>query len=163
VLGALSRLTAEGRLPRDGLRIVLRHAPAVVDAPSNACAGPGLDRLGYHGTDWVPHDAKMREAGAPGARTRIETLFTLGRKPVLVPDQSLMDGINAGRKTIPFARFDKKRTAQGCEALRASPRAKKQRCCHYCGIHKKAEYSEEALAALRDRVANARQAIERAA
>jgi phage terminase large subunit len=51
----------------------------------------------------VPHDAKMREAGAPGARTRIETLALLGRKPALVPDQSLMDGINAGRKAIPFA------------------------------------------------------------
>jgi hypothetical protein len=34
---------------------------------------------------------------------------------------------------------------------------------HYCGIHKKAEYSGEALAALRVRVAIARQAIERAA
>jgi hypothetical protein len=42
-----------------------------------------LDRQGYHGTDWVPHDAKMREAGAPGARTRIETLLSLGRKPEL--------------------------------------------------------------------------------
>ncbi len=61
----------------------------------------------------------MREAGAPGARTRIETLALLGRKPELVPDQSLMDGINAGRKTIPFARFDKKRTAQGVECLRS--------------------------------------------
>ncbi len=30
-----------------------------------------------------------------------------------------MDGINAGRKTIPFARFDKKRTAQGVECLRS--------------------------------------------
>lgn len=61
----------------------------------------------------------MREAGAPGARTRIETLITLGRKPELVPDQSVMDGINAGRKTIPFARFDAKRCAQGLEALRS--------------------------------------------
>jgi len=78
-----------------------------------------LDERGYHGTDWVPHDAKMREAGAPGARTRIETLALLGRKPELVPDQSLMDGINAGRKTIPFARFDAKRCAQGLEALRS--------------------------------------------
>jgi phage terminase large subunit len=33
------------------------------------------------GTDWMPHDAKFREAGAPGARTRIETLVTLGRWP----------------------------------------------------------------------------------
>ena len=30
-----------------------------------------------------------------------------------------MDGINAGRKTIPFARFDAKRCAQGLEALRS--------------------------------------------
>ena len=67
----------------------------------------------------MPHDAKVREVGAPGARTRIETLFTLGRKPELAPEQSLMDGVNAGRKTIPFARFDKTRTAQGLESLRS--------------------------------------------
>jgi phage terminase large subunit len=78
-----------------------------------------LDERGYHGSDWMPHDAKVREVGAPGARTRIETLFTLGRKPELAPDQSLMDGINAGRKTIPFARFDKTRTAQGLECLQS--------------------------------------------
>jgi hypothetical protein len=30
-----------------------------------------------------------------------------------------MDGINAGRKTIPFARFDKARTNQGLECLRS--------------------------------------------
>ena len=30
-----------------------------------------------------------------------------------------MEGINAGRKTIPFARFDAKRCAQGLEALRS--------------------------------------------
>jgi hypothetical protein len=28
-----------------------------------------------------------------------------------------MDGINAARKTIPFARLDKARTAQGLESL----------------------------------------------
>ena len=76
-----------------------------------------LGEAGYHGTDWHPPDVKVRVAGAPGTRTRIETPALLGRKPALVPDQSLMDGINAGRKTIPFARFDKKRTAQGLEGL----------------------------------------------
>jgi phage terminase large subunit len=44
-----------------------------------------LDERGYHGTDWMPHDAKAREVGAPGARTRIEMLVTLGRKPALAP------------------------------------------------------------------------------
>jgi phage terminase large subunit len=77
-----------------------------------------LDDRGYHGVDWVPHDAKVREAGAPDARTRIETMILLGRKPELVPDQKLMDGINAARKTIPFARFDQKKTAKGLECLR---------------------------------------------
>jgi hypothetical protein len=78
-----------------------------------------LDKRGYHGTDWYPHDVKVREAGSPGARTRIETLILLGRKPQLAPNEDLMDGINAGRKTIPFARFDAKRCAQGLEALRS--------------------------------------------
>ena len=43
----------------------------------------------------------------------------LGRKPELAAEQSLMDGINAGRKTIPFARFDKEHTKQGLECLRS--------------------------------------------
>lgn len=78
-----------------------------------------LDTRGYHGTDWVPHDARMREPGAPGARTRIETLIALKRKPVLVPDHKPGDRINAGRKTIPVARFDKTRCAKGIECLRS--------------------------------------------
>jgi hypothetical protein len=78
-----------------------------------------LDDRGYHGTDWVPHEARMRELGAPGGRTRIESLVALGRKPKIVPNQKLIDGINAGRKTIPVARFDEKRCAKGLEALRA--------------------------------------------
>ena len=61
----------------------------------------------------------MREAGSPGARTRIEALVTLGRKPELVPNEALMEGVNAGRKTIPYASFDAKRCAQGLEALRS--------------------------------------------
>ena len=78
-----------------------------------------LDERGYHGTDWYPHDVKVREAGSPGARTRIETLITMGRKPALAPNEDLMEGVNAGRKTIPFARFDAKRCAQGLESLRS--------------------------------------------
>jgi phage terminase large subunit len=77
-----------------------------------------LDAKGYHGADWLPHDVKVREAGAPGARTRLETLITLGRKPNLAPEQKLMDGINAARRSIPFCRFDKTQTALGLECLR---------------------------------------------
>jgi hypothetical protein len=78
-----------------------------------------LDEHGYHGTDWVPTDAKMRELGSPGGRTRIETLISLGRKPKVVKNHKLMDGINAGRKTILRAKFDEHRCAKGLEALRA--------------------------------------------
>lgn len=77
-----------------------------------------LNARGYRGDDFVPHDAKMREAGAPGARTRIETLFTLGRRPRLCPNQSLMDGINATRLTLDKCYFDKEKCRQGIECLR---------------------------------------------
>jgi phage terminase large subunit len=53
------------------------------------------------------------------ARVSATLSIFLGRKPELVPEQPVMDGINAGRKTITVARFDVKRCAQGLEALRA--------------------------------------------
>ena len=77
-----------------------------------------LDARGYHGTDYVPHDARMRELGSPAGRTRIETLIALGRKPKVVPNHKIPDRINAGRKTIPVAKFDATRCAKGLEALR---------------------------------------------
>lgn len=75
-----------------------------------------LDAKGYSGTDWVPHDAKVRELGT--GRTRIETLISLGRRPRLVPDHGLMDGINAARETLPRCWFDRQATAKGLECLR---------------------------------------------
>jgi phage terminase large subunit len=68
------------------------------------------------GDDWVPHDAKVRELST--GRTRIETLLSLNRKPRLVPDHKIMDGINGGRLVIPRCWFDKTRCAYGLEALR---------------------------------------------
>ena len=52
-----------------------------------------------HGTDWVPHDAKVKELGT--GRTRVETLQSLGLNPRLVPNAGLMDGINALRQSLP--------------------------------------------------------------
>jgi phage terminase large subunit len=76
-----------------------------------------LNARGYrYGLDYVPHDAKVRELGT--GRSRLETLITLGRKPRLVPDHKLMDGINAARLTIPKAWFDARRCHDGLEALR---------------------------------------------
>lgn len=70
-----------------------------------------------YGTDWLPHDAKVRELGT--GRSRVETLGELGRKNLrLVPDHKLMDGINAARMTLPVCWFDATRCGDGIEALR---------------------------------------------
>ena len=79
-----------------------------------------LNERGYKGgNDYVPHDAKQREPGAPGGRTRIQTLFALKRNPVLVPDHALMDRINAGRRIMKICHFDEQNCAGGIECLRA--------------------------------------------
>ena len=77
-----------------------------------------LKERDYRGIDWVPHDAKQREPGAPSGRSRIQSMIAEGLKPKLVPDHKPMDRINAGRKTIPLAKFDVERCAKGLEALR---------------------------------------------
>jgi phage terminase large subunit len=78
-----------------------------------------LAERGYTGTDWVPHDAKQREPGAPSGRSRIASMIAYGLKPKLVPDHNPIDRINAGRETIPKAYFDAQRCGpKGLEALR---------------------------------------------
>lgn len=66
--------------------------------------------------DWVPHDAKVRELGT--GRTRVETLKGMGRKPRLVANHKLMDGINAVRVGFPKFWFDEDACRFGLEALR---------------------------------------------
>jgi len=75
-----------------------------------------LNDKGYRGVDWLPRDARVREWSS--GRTRVQTLQQLGRKPRIVPDHSLMDGIQAGRITIGQARFDAVRCARGLDCLR---------------------------------------------
>lgn len=69
------------------------------------------------GTDWVPHDAKVREF-VSDARTRIEAMIEAGLRPRLVPDHTLEDGIQAVRATLPRCVFDGERCADGIEALK---------------------------------------------
>src|SRR5262245_2392381 len=76
-----------------------------------------LNEQGYHGVDWVPHDARVREWGT--GRSRVETLRMLGRNPRVVPAHSLQDGINAARLTIPLVRFDAVRCARGIDCLKS--------------------------------------------
>lgn len=76
-----------------------------------------LDDRGYHGNDYVPHDAMVANWGAK--RTRYETLKALGRKPKVVQMVSVADGINAGRETIKVAQFDAARCELGIDGLKA--------------------------------------------
>lgn len=79
-----------------------------------------LNERGYpYGRHFVPHDAKVKEWGAPGARTRVETLLKLGIKPELVPEHSFADGIQAARTTIARCKFDEDRCERGLDALRS--------------------------------------------
>jgi phage terminase large subunit len=64
----------------------------------------------------VPHDAKARELGT--GRTRVETLLSLGRDVALVPNHTVMDGINAARVSFKRFWFDELNCRQGLEALR---------------------------------------------
>lgn len=76
-----------------------------------------LAAKGYkYETDWVPHDARVKELGT--GRTRVETMISLGLKPRVVPAHGLMDGINAARLTIPKCWFDEVACRDGIEALR---------------------------------------------
>lgn len=67
------------------------------------------------GTDFVPHDARVKEWGT--GRTRVETMLALGLKPQVVPQAGLMDGINALRRTLPRCIFHSRTEEVGIAAL----------------------------------------------
>lgn len=69
------------------------------------------------GVDFVPHDAKVREWGAPGARTRVESMIAEGLRPELVPMSTDMDGHQAVRKTLPLCVFHPRTDTEGMAAL----------------------------------------------
>lgn len=69
------------------------------------------------GIDFVPHDAKVREWGVPGARTRIETMRVYGLNPQLCSDATKMDGINAVRQTLARCVFHPRCEDVGISAL----------------------------------------------
>jgi hypothetical protein len=77
------------------------------------------DRKKQHGwqdgTDFVPHDARVKEWGT--GRTRVETMQGLGLHPQVVPMASKLDGINAARKTLPRCVFHPRTESEGISAL----------------------------------------------
>ncbi|WP_394422727.1 hypothetical protein [Sulfitobacter sp. 1A12157] len=82
-----------------------------------------LDDKGYHGTDYVPHDAANTEWGT--SKTRIERLIALKRKPERIAKVSVADGLQAGRTAINQAIFHRsddergERVAYGVEGLKS--------------------------------------------
>ena len=78
-----------------------------------------LTSRGYtYGTDYLPHDAQARQLGT--GRSLWETLHSLtNRIPRVLPQQNLMDGINAARVSIASCWFDADKCHDGLEALRA--------------------------------------------
>jgi len=75
-----------------------------------------VNKRGYTGFDYVPHDAKVPsfETG----RTRIETLRGFNRRPVLIADHKVDDRINAAQLTLRRTYFNAETCAAGLEALR---------------------------------------------
>lgn len=67
------------------------------------------------GTDFVPHDARVKEWGS--GRTRVETMQGLGLNPVVVPMATFMDGISAVRRTLPRCVFHARCEDMGIAAL----------------------------------------------
>lgn len=67
------------------------------------------------GTDFVPHDARVKEWGT--GRTRVETMQGLGLHPQVVSQASKLDGINAVRRTLPRCVFHPRTESEGISAL----------------------------------------------
>jgi phage terminase large subunit len=67
------------------------------------------------GTDFVPHDAKVKEWGS--GRTRIEAMQACGLKPKLVTLAGKLDGINAARLTLKRCIFHERCEDLGIAAL----------------------------------------------
>jgi phage terminase large subunit len=73
------------------------------------------ERGWLHGTDYVPHDAKIKEWGT--GKTRVETMQALGLNPFLVPLATVEDGVNAVRRTLPLCVFHPRTEDTGIAAL----------------------------------------------
>ena len=79
-----------------------------------------LDSKGYkYDRHIAPHDIKVRELGAYG-KSRLESALELGISFDIAPKLAIEDGIEIVRKTLTQCYFDKNKTYQGVEALKAT-------------------------------------------
>lgn len=76
-----------------------------------------LQNRGYvYGKDWLPHDAKAKQLGT--GKSIQEMMEAAGRKVEIVPQLSVVDGINAARAIFPMCYFDAEKCADGLNCLR---------------------------------------------
>jgi hypothetical protein len=104
------------QISRDGVRVIDHYEASGYGLPHYAAV---LASKPYdYGTEYLPHDAQARQLGT--GRSLWETLGSLtNRLPRILPQQNVMDGINAARVTIGSAWFDAEKCHDGLEALRA--------------------------------------------
>jgi phage terminase large subunit len=69
-----------------------------------------------YGDHYFPHDIKHRELTT--GRSRLQALNTLGIDAVVVPESSVLDGINVVRRMLGRTWIDVNRCERGIEALR---------------------------------------------
>lgn len=96
---------------------------------------------------YLPHDADDREWGN-NASSRVDTLKSLGVKPVRVQKRaSVDDGINAVRVLLPRCRIDRERCARGLGALRQYQRTwdDKLKCFSQKPLHDWTSHAADAL------------------
>lgn len=75
------------------------------------------DKPYMYGEHYLPHDAEIRELMT--AKSRKESLEALGIRPITIASrQSVEEGINAVRQTLPKCVFDETKCARGLEALK---------------------------------------------
>jgi phage terminase large subunit len=100
---------------------IIGGVPHIIDCYTNHGAGVEhyaevCQKRGWQqGTDFVPHDAKVREWGSD--RTRVESMILHNLNPRVVPNVSKLDGINASRITLRSAVFHPRCEEVGIEAL----------------------------------------------
>lgn len=70
-----------------------------------------------YGKHYFPHDITVRELGNRGL-SRADTLEGMGVHVTVVPNHSLMDGINATRRLLDYTWIDETRCERGLNALR---------------------------------------------
>lgn len=88
---------------------------AGVDHYAEVIAARKAERGWQDGSDFVPHDARVKEWGT--GRTRVETMQGMGLNPRVVPQAGKLDGINAVRRTLPRCVFHPRCEEQGIAAL----------------------------------------------